>query len=81
MQKHVNLADLVKSRLSFLNLLFETDSYSNEYLLANFGFDTAEDSPVYRPASQPRTSLVKFARSPRAQIAQSGSLLLLFSIP
>ena len=49
----------------FLNLLFETDSYSNEYLLAKFGFDTAEDSPVYQPTSQPRTSLVKFARSPR----------------
>ena len=27
----------------FLNLLFETDSYSNEYLLAKFGFDTAEN--------------------------------------
>ena len=31
---------------------------SNEYLLAKIGFDTAE-------TSQPRTSLVKFARSPR----------------
>ena len=31
---------------------------SNEYLLAKFGFDTAENE------------LVKFARSPRAQIAQ-----------
>ena len=29
----------------FLNLLFETDSYSNEYLLAKFGFDTAENEP------------------------------------
>ena len=27
----------------FLNLLFETDSYSNEYLLATFGFDTEEN--------------------------------------
>ena len=26
-------------------LLFETDSYSNEYLLAKFGFDTAENEP------------------------------------
>ena len=26
----------------FLNLLFEQDSYSNAYLLATFGFDTAE---------------------------------------
>ena len=29
----------------FLNLLFETDSYPNEYLLAKFGFDTAENEP------------------------------------
>jgi len=29
----------------FLNLLFETDSYSKEYLLAKFGFDTAENEP------------------------------------
>ena len=29
----------------FLNLLFETDSYSNEYFLVNFGFDTAENEP------------------------------------
>ena len=30
----------------FLNLLFEPDSYSNEYLLAKFGFDTAENEPL-----------------------------------
>ena len=36
MQKHVNLVDLVKS--------FPT-SYSNEYLLAKCGFDTAENEP------------------------------------
>ena len=29
-----------------LNLLFEPDSYSNEYLLAKFGFDTAENEPL-----------------------------------
>ena len=69
MQKHINLVDLVKTRafqlvkififqsLSvslFLNLLFEQDSYSNEYLLfsiymylvAKFGFDTAENEPL-----------------------------------
>ena len=34
------------------------------YLLAKFGFDTAENQSGL-PASQPRTSLVKFARSPR----------------
>ena len=32
-QKRVNLVDLVKSLSLFLNLLFETDPYSNEYLL------------------------------------------------
>ena len=35
----------------FLNLLFETDSYSNEYLLAKFGFDTAvTDAGPVEPA-------------------------------
>ena len=29
-----------------LNLLFETDSYSNEYLLAKLGVDTAENGPL-----------------------------------
>ena len=43
----------------FLSISFQIDPNSNEYLLAKFGFDTA-----------PRTSPVKFARSPRAQILQ-----------
>ena len=30
----------------FLNLLFETDSYSNEYLPAEIGVDTAENEPL-----------------------------------
>ena len=30
----------------FLNLLFETDSYSNDYFLAKFGVDTAENGPL-----------------------------------
>ena len=30
----------------FLNLLFETDGYSNRYLLAKFGFDAAEKEPL-----------------------------------
>ena len=34
---------------------------SNENLLAKFGFDTAENG---LPASQPKTRLIKFARSP-----------------
>ena len=29
----------------FLNLLFERDSYSNAYLPAKIGFDTAENEP------------------------------------
>ena len=54
-QKRVNLVDLAKScpnfdfsvslRIPFLNILFELDSYSNEDLLATFGFDTAENEP------------------------------------
>ena len=48
MQKHANLVDLVKSfpHVPFLNLLFEQIAYSNEYLLAQFGFDTAENEPL-----------------------------------
>ena len=30
----------------FLNLLLKTDSYSNEYLLAKIGVDTAENEPL-----------------------------------
>ena len=37
-QKYVNLVDLVES--------FPTDSYSNEYLLAKIGVDTAENEPL-----------------------------------
>ena len=29
----------------FLNLPFEPDSYSNEYILAKSGFDTDENEP------------------------------------
>ena len=53
--KDVNIADLVKSfpnfhfsvspHVPFLNLLFERDSYSSEYLLAKIGLDAAEDEP------------------------------------
>ena len=59
----------------FLNLLFETDSYSNEYLLAKFRLDTAENEPCTRPHPlanrwrwQPR-----FRRS-RAEARQAGRL-------
>ena len=51
MQKYVNLVDLVKSfqflsMSLFLNLLLETYSYSNEYLLAKIGVDAAENEPL-----------------------------------
>ena len=51
MQRCLNLVDLVSFHFSvsphapFLNLLFEQIAYSNEYLLAKFGFDTAENEP------------------------------------
>ena len=46
-QKRVDLVDIVKSfQTSILNILFETDSYPNEYLLAKFGVDTAENEPL-----------------------------------
>ena len=35
----------VSLHVPFLNHLFELDSYSNEYSLAKFGFDTAEYEP------------------------------------
>ena len=38
-----------RSMSLFLNLLFETDSYSNAYLLGKFGFDTAENLASIQP--------------------------------
>ena len=35
----------VSLHVPFLNLLFEQIANSNEYLLAKFGFDTAENEP------------------------------------
>ena len=35
----------VSPHVPFLNLLFEQIANSNEYLLAKFGFDTAESEP------------------------------------
>ena len=46
MHKSVNIVDLVKSfHVPFSQFLFERDSYSNEYLLAKIGVDTAENEP------------------------------------
>ena len=36
----------VSLHVPFSQFLFERDSYSNEYLLAKFGFDTAENEPI-----------------------------------
>ena len=36
----------VSPHVPFLNLLFEQIANSNEYLLAKFGFDTAENEPL-----------------------------------
>ena len=36
----------VSLHLPFLNLLYELDSYSKEYLLAKIGVDTAESEPL-----------------------------------
>ena len=47
-QQFANLLVLAKSCLSpcpFSQSSFRTDSYSNEYLLAKIGFDTAENEP------------------------------------
>ena len=45
--KGVHRVDLGESspHAPFLNLLFEQIANSNEYLLAKFGFDTAENEP------------------------------------
>ena len=58
------------SNVPFLNLLFEQIANSNEYLFANFGFsfflrEGLLDLACLLASIQPRTSLVKFARSPR----------------
>ena len=36
----------VSLHVPFSQFLFERDSYPNEYLLAKFGFDTAENGPL-----------------------------------
>ena len=36
----------VSPHVPFLNLLFEKIAYSNEYLLAKIGVDTAENEPL-----------------------------------
>ena len=51
----------------FIILLFETDSYSNEYLLAKFGFDTAESTAAATAAENEPCKVCPLSayRSPR----------------
>ena len=44
----------VSPHVPFLNLLFEQIANSNEYLLAKFGFDTAENEPYHFVSSSSR---------------------------
>ena len=41
----VDLGESFPTHVPFLNLLFEQIANSNAYLLAKFGFDTAENEP------------------------------------
>ena len=60
MQKHVNLVDLIKSFPS-----------SNDYLLAKFGFDTAENEPC-------KVCPVSAYRSPRCISVELFNVVKLF---
>ena len=76
MQKHINLVDLVKSfQKNYTQyLFFKLDPNSNEYLVANIGFDTAENEPckvcphsAYRsPRSSRRRGAAAAAASTRS---------------
>ena len=46
LERGEHLVDLVKSFPTFLNFLFKQIANSNEYLLAKFGVDTAENEPL-----------------------------------
>ena len=51
------------------SFLFELDSYSNAYLLAKFGFDTAENGPC-------KVCPLSAYRSPRFRIRERDFLLM-----
>ena len=70
----VHCVDLGESFLSmslFLNLLFETDSYSNEYLLAKIGVDTTENELLVHLIFQPWDLI--FTEPPRPLRSRSPS--------
>ena len=51
----VDLGESFQTHMSlFSQFLFKRDSYSNAYLLAKFGFDTAENEPYYFVSSSSR---------------------------
>ena len=56
----VQRSALCRSRRELSNLLFETDSYSKEYLLAKFGFDRTKNEPYYFEISSSREFKFKF---------------------
>ena len=59
----------------FLNLLFETDSYSNEYLLAKIGFDTAENEPFnFHNFSSLQGFKLKKKKGKKREVSPSGRL-------
>ena len=57
----VDLGESFQTMSLLLNLLFKQDSYSNAYLLAKFGFDTAENEPCKVCLTPPRSWLAWLA--------------------
>ena len=61
MRKHVNLVDLVK-----------TQEFSNEYFLAKFGFDTAENEPCQVCPTPRNAAAIRAGRDGRPQALGPG---------
>ena len=61
----------VSPYVPFLNLLFEQIANSNEYLLAKFGFDTAENEPSkVCPLSAYRSPRYEQSQARRTKMAE-----------
>ena len=52
----------VSPHVPFLNLLFEQIANSNAYLLAKFGFDTAENLTASQPAENEPLKVLYFRK-------------------
>ena len=65
----------VSLHVPFSQFLFERDSYSNEYMLANIGFDTAENKPCKACPIELTMLLVASAFSIRCGHAAASSVL------